>query len=61
MEDNLSNEVTASVNNSLKIILNHDKSSSLLVVSKILVSIGNVYYHIYFSYFLSYHISNHLY
>ena len=59
MEDNLSNEVTASVNNSLKIILNHDKSSSLLVVSKILVSIGNVYKHIYFSYFLSY--KNHLY
>ena len=48
MEDNFSNEVTTSVNNSLKIILNQDKSSSLLVVSKILVSIGNVYYHLFF-------------
>ncbi len=41
MEERSYNEVTDSVNRSVNIILNHDKSSSLLVVSKILVSIGN--------------------
>jgi len=42
MEERTYNEVTDSVNRSVNIILNHDKSSSLLVVSKILVSIGEV-------------------
>ena len=41
MEERSYSDVTDSVHRSVKIILNHDKSSSLLVVSKILVSIGN--------------------
>ena len=40
MEERGYSDVTDSVHRSVKIILNHDKSSSLLVVSKILVSIG---------------------
>ena len=45
MEERSYNEVTDSVNRSVNIILNHDKSSSLLVVSKILVSIGKHFFY----------------